>query len=239
MKIGTSYKLVSEVLPSDAADKTVTYKSANESIATVDTTGNVTAVALGETKITATAASGVTKDIRILVTEQGGSLSIENITLSVNNITLSPGNELKLVATYSPSNANPEDLVWESSDTNVATVEDGNVTAVGGGTAKITVSNGNGVSATCNITVSESVQTATSIAVSPATLSLKVNGSTQLSVSFFPSNVSNKTIVWSSSNKSVATVDANGLVYGKSKGHTVIFATTSNGIVGAASVTVE
>ena len=239
MKLGSTFKLVSEVLPTNTADKTVTYRSENESIATVDGVGTVTALALGETKITATAASGVSTDIKILVTEQGGTNSIESITLSITNVTLSPGNELQLVGTYSPSNANPKELIWESSDTNVVTVENGLITALSSGTAKITVSNGSGVSASCNITVSSSTQTISNITISPASLSLKVNGSTQLSVNFFPANASNKTLVWSSSNRTIATVDANGLVYGKKKGQAVIFATTSNGIVGTALVTVE
>ena len=239
MKNGNSFTLVAEISPSNTTNKTITYTSADTNVATVDSKGKVVAVADGETTITATTSNGVTAQVKVVVSSVGQEKEIESISLGIKNISLSPGNSIQLVETYSPSDATVVNLTWTSSNPGVASVTNGLVTAISSGTAVITVSNGKGVSATCNVTVSSSVVTLTNITISPSEVSLKVNGTTHLTVEFYPGNATNKTITWSSSNKSVVTVDGNGNVTGKKAGHAVIFATSSNGIVAVASVTVN
>lgn len=238
MKVSQDYKLTAEVLPSNTTNKAVTYKSTNTEVATVDATGKVVAVAKGTATITATTANGIVAEVKVTVDEEKAK-EIESITLSIKNVSLSPGNTIQLVETYSPSDAAVEKLTWTSSDNNVATVEDGLVTAMRNGTATITVSSDSGVKATCNITVNSSVVTVTTVNINPSSVSIRVNGTTQLSAEFYPPYASNKTLTWRSSNKSIATVDGNGLVTGKKAGQATIFATSSNGVVGVATVIVN
>ena len=238
MKVSQDYKLTAEVLPSNTTNKAVTYKSTNTEVATVDATGKVVAVAKGTATITATTANGIVAEVKVTVDEEKAK-EIESITLSIKNVSLSPGNTIQLVETYSPSDAAVEKITWTSSDNNVATVEDGLVTAMRNGTATITVSSDSGVKATCNITVNSSVVTVTTVNINPSSVSIRVNGTTQLSTEFYPPYASNKTLTWRSSNKSIATVDGNGLVTGKKAGQATIFATSSNGVVGVATVIVN
>ena len=238
LKVGASYAIVPEVLPSNTTNKEVTYKSADEKIATVAADGKVTAVAEGETTITVTAASGVYNTVKVVVSSQGGSSNIETISLSLKSVTLSPGGSVQLYQSYSPSDANASELIWTSSNPGVASVDNGLIVAISPGTTTITVSNGDGVESSCVVDVSSSAVTVENISIIPSSVSLKVNGATQLTVEFYPGNATNKTITWSSSNRSVATVDSNGLVTAKGTGNAIIYAKSSNGIVGTAVITV-
>ena len=238
LKVGASYAIVPEVLPSNTTNKEVTYKSADEKIATVAADGKVTAVAEGETTITVTAASGVYNTVKVVVSSQGGSSDIETISLSLKSVTLSPGGSVQLYQSYSPSDANASELIWTSSNPGVASVDNGLIVAISPGTTTITVSNGDGVESSCVVDVSSSAVTVENISIIPSSVSLKVNGATQLTVEFYPGNATNKTITWSSSNRSVATVDSNGLVTAKGTGNAIIYAKSSNGIVGTAVITV-
>ena len=238
LKVGASYAIVPEVLPSNTTNKEVTYKSADEKIATVAVDGKVTAVAEGETTITVTAASGVYNTVKVVVSSQGGSSNIETISLSLKSVTLSPGGSVQLYQSYSPSDANASELIWTSSNPGVASVDNGLIVAISPGTTTITVSNGDGVESSCVVDVSSSAVTVENISIIPSSVSLKVNGATQLTVEFYPGNATNKTITWSSSNRSVATVDSNGLVTAKGTGNAIIYAKSSNGIVGTAVITV-
>ncbi len=239
MKNGTDFTLVATVLPSNTTNKTVTYTSANESIAKVDATGKVTAVGNGETTITASTTNGITTTVKVTVSEKGPVKEIESISLDLNNVTMNPGDKKTLNPTYSPSDATAETLRWSSSNMNVAIVENGTITAVSPGTAVIVVSNGDGVEAYCIVDVSASAVTVQNIAIEPSSVSLKVNGKVQLSVVFYPMNATNKTITWSSSNKTVAVVDSNGLVTAKKAGYAVIYARSANGVVAVATITVQ
>ena len=145
---------------------------------------------------------------------------------------------VQLYQSYSPSDANASELIWTSSNPGVASVDNGLIVAISPGTTTITVSNGDGVESSCVVDVSSSAVTVENISIIPSSVSLKVNGATQLTVEFYPGNATNKTITWSSSNRSVATVDSNGLVTAKGTGNAIIYAKSSNGIVGTAVITV-
>ena len=238
MKLGTDFTLVTEVLPSDTTNKTITYTSSNTNVATVSDKGVVTAAGLGEATITLTAASGISQVVKVQVTENGSSSKIESISINMSRATLNPGNTLQLIETYSPADASSESLKWESSNPNVATVDRGFITAVSSGIATITVSSDDGVKATCTVEVSETSVGVANIYVDPSSLSLNVGGSIQLTATIYPLNTTNKTITWKSSNSQVATVSSNGIVTGKKRGNCTISATTSNGLTATVSVRV-
>ena len=119
-------------------------------------------------------------------------------------------------------------MTWSTSDASVATVEDGVVTAVKPGTASITVeaNDGSNKSATCIVEVKQIV---TGITLDNASLSLVEGETYTLVATVSPANASDKTLTWTSSDESVATVNGDGLVTAKSKGKTTIKAKANDG----------
>lgn len=138
VEIGSTAEIGATVNPSNATLPGITYASADETIATVDASGVVTGVAVGETTITMTA-DEVTKTINVSVVAP--AILPESITLEPATIDLKIGGSstIQIIATVNPSDANQE-VIFASSDESVATVDAlGNVTAVGIGSATITV----------------------------------------------------------------------------------------------------
>lgn len=132
------------ILPSDSTDD-ITYTSADENIATVEN-GVVKSVGYGTTTITAQ--SGNCKDtITINVLRSANSVSLNKTELSMEI-----GDTAALKATMSPSNATDK-LTWTTGNANVATVDNGNVTAVGAGKTTITVTTTSGKTASCSVEV--------------------------------------------------------------------------------------
>lgn len=157
------------------------------------------------------------------------------VVLNVNNISMIVGDVQALVATIQPENTTNKQLTWETSNSAAVTVVNGTVTAVGAGTAKITVTTANGKTVTCTVTVSI---LASGVALNKNTLTL-INGTTQtLTATVTPSDTTDKTLSWTSSNESVATV-ANGTVTAVGVGTATITVTTSNGKTAACAVTVD
>ena len=158
LNVGDNLFLAVAVKPNDATNKSVSWKSSDETIATVNANGVVTALSLGETVITVTATDGSGVSATCVVTVVPTKVS--SVSLSETSATLNKGESLTLTATVKPDDVTDKSVDWTSSDETVATVsEDGVVTAIGTGTAEITAtaSDGSGQSATCVVTVSEQV----------------------------------------------------------------------------------
>lgn len=115
---------------------------------------------------------------------------------------------------------NDSNIVWTSSNPKVATVNNGKVTAITNGTTVITASV-NGYSSTCLVTVSSDYVALNGISLNMSKVDVLVGDSSNLSVSFNPSNASNKDVVWTSSNSSVVSVDG-GKIIGKKVGTAII-----------------
>lgn len=145
-----SVTLEATVNPSDADEKTVTWESSDQSIATVDG-GKVTAIKEGMATITAKAGS---KTATCKVTVSKKYIEVESVELDKKAITLEEGQSETLVATVSPADATAPAVTWESDNPEVATVEDGVVTAIKEGTAVITAKAGGEIE-TCAVTVTK------------------------------------------------------------------------------------
>ena len=147
------------------------------------------------------------------------------VSLNQTQLTMSKGASATLVASITPTNFTDE-VAWKSSNTSVATVTDaGVVKAVGIGECTISFVAGN-VKATCKVSV---VQPVTSISLNKTSLSLDAGTNYTLTATVNPSNAANKTIVWSSDNENVATVDQNGVVTALSKGTATITVAAQDG----------
>lgn len=188
----------------------------------------------------------------IAYAEPNGVVVPTKVTLNKTQVTLTTkGGTTQLTATVEPDNATNKNVTWESSDTGVATVdENGVVTAVGNGTATITVTTEEGdLTATVTITVdipsdggdTPEVQKPASISLNKTKDTLTSKGSTtQLIATVKPDNAVNKKVTWKSSDTSVATVDANGLVTAEANGTAVITAATvEGGLTASATITVK
>lgn len=154
---GTSATLIATVTPAYATDKTLTWSSSNPAVATVSSSGVVTAIASGTAVIVVS-----TKDDGFNATctiNAPSPVKVTGVTLNQTSLTLAKGNSATLIATVSPGDATDETLTWSSSNTTVATVSSsGIVTALGGGTAVITVlTKDGGFNATCTINVSDPI----------------------------------------------------------------------------------
>ena len=234
LKVGETISLIATVMPKDATDKTVIWSTSDDSVATVSD-GEVTAVKLGTATITARAGD---QEASCAITVE--PTSVASVTLDRDSANLQVGETITLTATVTPDDATDKTVTWSTSDDSVATVADGEVTAVNPGTATITVkaNDGSDKSATCVVEVKQNV---TGIVLDNTTLSLVAGKKYALGATVYPTNASDKTLKWSSANKSVATVNEDGVVKAVSKGKTTITATASDGsgIIAKCSVTVS
>ena len=245
-KKGQTYQLKATASPSNATTKSVTWKSSNTRVVTVNSAGKLTAVGNGSATITATAKDGSKKTATCKVTVKIPTVvKVNSVSLNYTDVRLSSkGQTLQLTATVSPSNAANKSVKWTSSNTKVATVSSsGKVTAVANGNTTITATaaDGSGKKDICTVTVNipkpadptptptPSVVKVNSVSLNQSSLSLTKKGQTaQLSASVSPSNATNKSINWSSSNNNVATV-SNGMVTAVGNGSATITATAADG----------
>lgn len=155
------------------------------------------------------------------------SIEIQQDSKKVESLSLNTGDEATLKAVVKPDEATNKNVTWSSSAGDVVQVDNGKLTAVKAGEARITASasDGSGVKAEVKVTV-------TDVAVKEITVSGEVNqtvlegGKIQLAVNFVPENATNKGLKWKSLNSDIATVDENGIVTGVKNGTATIQATS-------------
>ncbi len=166
------------------------------------------------------------------------TIEAESVSLDKTSLELVIGDSTSLVASILPENTTDKTLTWTSSNTKIATVENGKVTAVAKGTAEITVRTTNGKTATAKLTVKDIPPVeAESITLNKTNVTIEEGTEVGLEATITPSNATNKTVTWTSNNTSVATVN-NGKVVGVSEGTAEITVTTTNGKTATATVTV-
>ena len=234
---GDNATLSVSVLPENANNKEVSFNSSNPSVASVDELGNISAKTAGVATITVSAKDGSGKSATCQVTVLQ---HVASVTLSNSTLTLGVGTQQQLSATVNPANASDKQVTWKTSNESVATVDiNGLVSAVGKGTAQITATSREGnKAAVCNIEVRQYVN---SITMDRASASLNIGGTLQLNATVNPADANEKSLLWSSSNASVASVSQNGLVNGLATGTTVITATSKDGtaVKGSCTITVK
>nr|WP_294582773.1 Ig-like domain-containing protein [uncultured Anaerotignum sp.] len=223
-------KLTANVKPDDATTKTVTWKSDNEGVATVDNEGNVTAKAAGTATITATA-DGKSASCKVTVNGQPATVPVQSVELNTNKVELSVGEGNELQATVTPKNATNQKVTWKSNDTTIATVdENGKVVAQKPGNATITVTTVDGnKTATCEVIVKETPVAVTGVGLNTNKVELSVGEGNKLVATVTPEAAANKEVTWSSNNPEVATVEQDGKVVAQKPGNATITVTTKDG----------
>ncbi len=206
MYIGDKETMLANILPENATNQKVYWHSSNPNVASISEEGILTALAFGNTDITAISADGNFSAIC--------KVNVYNHTTGIqlsNQVTLPVGGSYELNAKTLPLNTSDGSIKYSSSNNYVATISDeGTIMAVAKGSCTITATSvDGGYTATCEVTVTQPVEALT---LEKHSLSLKVGNSETLFAQISPSTADNKTITWSSSNAQVASVDVNGNV---------------------------
>ena len=209
----------------------VTWSSSNTKVATVSSGGTVTAKGEGTANITVKTAGGQKAVCKITVKKAPASM-----TLNKTSIILGKGEAYTLTASPNSGAASLK-RTWKSSNSKVVKVdENGKITAVGTGTATITVTSFNGKVKSCKVNVKAAP---TSVKLSKSTLTLAKGKTAALSATLNPSGAASYKKTWTSSNTKVATVDASGKVKAVGKGKATITCKTYNNKSKTCTVTVQ
>ena len=229
---GETYTLTATVLPENATSKSVVWKSSNESVVTV-LNGVVTTIGVGTAKITATTSNGVSGSCTVVVRTE--YIEVTSVSISENTLELTEGDTHTLTATVLPENATDKSVTWTSSNDSVAIVANGVVTAVGEGDAVITAVTKDGVEDTCAVAVNKKIIPVTSVKLNARTIDITEGQTYTLIATVLPEDATDKSVTWTSSDKSVATVE-NGVVTVHKDGSAVITAVSKNGKIGSCVV---
>ncbi len=159
----------------------------------------------------------------------------ESVTLNETTLNLNPGGTATLTATVLPETADDKTITWSTSNSAVATVTDGKVTAVAEGTAVITAKTKNGKTVTCDVTVKEEVRLSTKVSISATSAKVKIGSTVTLTAA---ADGTNTAVTWTTSNATIASV-VDGVVIGNAKGSATITATAADGSGKSASCEVK
>lgn len=230
LSVGTERKAAIEasVLPENATIRTVTWKSSDTSVATVDSKGVVKGIKKGTAKITATTKDGSYKASCTVTVYR----SVKSVKFDIEKTALPKGEKMSLKTIISPANAENKALVWSSSNPAVATVSStGVVKAKRKGTTVITAkTKDGGPSASCTVNV---VILAEKITISNTSVRIEAGKRKALSYTLSPTNLSDKTVKWKSSNKKIVRVSQEGIFRALKPGTATITVTSGDGEVRA------
>ena len=223
LEVGNTHRLTYEVLPNNAYDRSVTFTSMDTKVATVNSTGLVTAKKAGTTYVTVTTADGGYSKVCTVIVKQAAT----TIKLDATGLLLDVGEFYNLEATFNPKTTTETKLRWSSNDTSVAKVDaKGRVTGVGEGTCVITVTTENNLAAFCYVTVNQQV---TGVELNYDSVTVDKGKTIKLKATVQPDNATNQNVKWTTSNASVAAVSASGTVRGVKGGAAIITCTTEEG----------
>ena len=227
---GETLQLVATLLPADA-DDTLVWTSTDETVATVDAQGNVTALKTGATTVTVTDIKGHTATCEVTVTNP-----VTAVTLDRTEVAMIKGETLKLTATVTPTDADDTAVAWTTSDEAVATVdEDGNLTAVATGTATVTVTDAEGHTAICAVSVTNPV---TAVTLDRTEVAMIKGETLKLTATVTPTDADDTAVAWTTSDEAVATVDDEGNVTAVATGTATVTVTDAEGHTVTCAVTV-
>jgi len=157
-------------------------------------------------------------------------ISVESVSVSSSSISLKVGESSTLTASIHPSNASEKGMSWSTDNGSVASVDNGKVTAHAAGTAHITVTTKDGgKTASCTVTVASATKPVTGVKLDKTTLTVNVGSTGKITASIEPSDATEKTVTWKSSNEGIAKVASDGTVTGVAAGKATITATTKDG----------
>ncbi|MCI8546707.1 MAG: hypothetical protein HFJ44_05680 [Clostridia bacterium] len=173
--------------------------------------------------------SNSSAEIPTTVTNQSVKVEIpvQSIELSEKSLSIKESETHKLEAIYTPTDTTQKNVKWSSSDESIAKIsQDGTITALTRGKTTITATTENGTTASCDVTVTREIG---SVILDKSSISLDKGESTKITATIPTDTDGDKTISWTTSDSSVATVSNDGTVTAVDRGEAIITATTANG----------
>ncbi|MBO5278538.1 MAG: Ig-like domain-containing protein [Lachnospiraceae bacterium] len=224
VKKGTIFYLSAKVTPDSAYDKSVTFTSSDDTIATVESDGTVTTLKVGTVEILVT--SNDKPELSAICTVTVIE-AVSGLTLNSREETIKVGEQFLLKATVRPSDAVNTAVTFESADPSIATVdENGLITGVKGGVTVIIVKTvERGLMASCTITVQEDI---TSITLSETETYVGKGKNKKITATILPTSATKKKLLWTSSDESIVIVDHEGNIHGVNLGTAIITATAQD-----------
>lgn len=238
MTEGDCMTLIATISPSNATNRNLRWSSSDEMVASV-ADGKVTAHRAGKAVIVvSTEDGGLTANCQVTVNSK--AVRVESVNLDRKDLALMVGESATLTATVFPSNATDKNVRWTSTNTSVVSAMDGKVTALKVGSATVTVTTQDGGrTASCRVTVKSKAVSVESVRLDKKDLALTVGKSEVLTAMVSPSNATNRTVRWSSSDETVASA-VNGRVMAFKPGSTTVTVTTEDGgLTASCQVTVN
>lgn len=223
LRVGHSEQLKTKTEPSDT-EYALSYVSADTSVATVSLNGKITGVSDGKTEITVS--SGELSDSIIVIVKKD---IIEKLDVSLAALSLDGGEEQKVTAKLTPSDAKDVSLSWKSADTEVATVDkDGNIKGVNTGETTVTVTDSvTGLSKDISVTVN-GLELPDSMEFDKKSVTLEVGEVYNSVLKFSPEDITHTSAIYYTSDSSVASVTNEGVITAKSEGSCTIEAYYEN-----------
>lgn len=225
----TSEAIAFTIVPEDAEFTTVTWSSSDDSIATVNEKGEVTGITQGNVKITATSnePQGMNGKAKTVVCNVKVDQAVDSIVLDVSEINIGLNSRFKPLVTIAPEDATNKKVKWSSDDPKVASVSDyGEIrgSGVGKTVVRCEAADGNGSSSEILVTVFQPVQ---SLKLDKGKMEAFVGKTSEaLIVTMNPDNAEYKSVHWTSSDETIATVNENGEITGIAPGKVKITATS-------------
>ena len=229
---GESEVLKVTIEPKDATNQKVEFESSDYNIANVDANGKVTAIGKGTAIITVTTADGA-KQASILVEVQPkgeAAIPVQGITATDSNVNMVVGDAKQLTYTITPANATNQTVQWETNNSDVVTVTNGILKAVGTGTAKVRATTEDGSYVVIwNITVTAAEVAVEGVSVTETMISLEEGDTKQLEYSVLPADATNPKVKFESRDQNIVNIDATGNITAISAGTTTIDIITLDG----------
>ena len=239
LNVGAIQQLTPIVKPSNAFNKNVEWTSSDSSVVSVNQNGLLTALKKGSVQISATTTDGG----KIATCNINVKQLVESIELNHTSATLHLGidSSLQLSATINPQDADNDQLLWNSSNTTIASVDqNGLVQILAPGIVTISAKaiDESECSAECVLTIKQPVQ---SITLNISDKNLYVDETLSLTATVGPADANDRSITWSSSDSTIATVSQSGVIRGIAPGLATIYASANDdsGIVAECSISVS
>ena len=226
-----SIEIKYEIIPQVLFDNNISWESSNPEIAEVTTENGIAEIGvkgIGNATITASLSNGNNAKLSINVLP----ILVESLSINPISMEAEEGDTFQIIASVLPEDATDRTLEWSSSDETVATVDEtGLVSVLKEGECVITAktTDGSDLSANCYLSVTTRIILAKSLSLNPISKEAEEGDSFQITATVLPEDATDKTLEWSSSDETVATVDETGLVSVLKEGECVITAKTTDG----------
>ena len=222
---GSKKKLEATTKPSPTSSK-ISWTTSDANVATVDQSGNVTGVNIGSAVITAATDNGYSSICTVTVDAPVTSMEFEKPSITVYK------NDVQKLNLICMPGDTTDSITYSTSSSSVVSVSgDGTATAKAAGSCTITAKASSGVKAYCTVKVVDYPVIVTAIELDQSEHDMLVGEVFKLQSTITPSNATNKSVSWASTDETVATVSQGGTVEAKGAGKTVVTATTENGII--------